>query len=121
MLFGSFDVRVDTPKTFKRGTVVFKGEGGTLSAEINVGPVEDAVLTGTYEDKDFVLEGALDIPGVGMTDCTFKGNVWGNSVEALGDTGIGKIEVRGTSISTSTGDAGGKPGGMYSGRWSDGW
>lgn len=120
MLFGSFDVRVDTPKTFKRGVVVFSGGQGKLAARIDVGPVENAQLEGTYEDKEFTLEGQVEVPGQGSVECSFTGSVWGNSVDAVGTTSLGKVEVRGTSISTSTGDSHDKPGGMYAGRWSDG-
>lgn len=116
---GTFDIRIDTPKTFKRGTVTLKGEGGEVTACLNVGRLENVEVQGTYQDKELAFDIDIEVAGLGQVAGTFTGTVWGNSIDAVGQTNMGKIEVTGTSISTSTGDANGRPGSMYAGRWSD--
>ena len=117
----TFDIRIDTPKTFKRGVVDLVGTDGVLEAKLSVGELDDVVLRGSYEDKEFVLDVDLDdVPGIGAVSGRMTGSTWGNSIDAVGELNIGKVEVCGTSISTAAGDVHGRPGSMYAGRWSDG-
>ena len=117
---GTFDIRIDTPKTFKRGTVALKGASGQVTATVNAGRLDDVVVEGTYQDKEFAFDVDIEVPEIGQVNGSFTGTVWGNSIDAVGQTNIGKVEISGTSISTSTGDSKGRPGSMDAGRWSDG-
>lgn len=105
MIEGLYDIAVDTPKRHRRGTLTLVSSGDAIEARMSVGDLEDARFAGTCADKEFTFTGSGDFPGLGQIDYEVTGSAWGNSLTATCASSAGKIEIFGTRLSASAGDA----------------
>ena len=104
MIEGTYDIAVDTPKRRKRGTVAFKSNGSRIAARLKLGDELDMEFEGTCADKEVDFKGSTELPEFGQFEYAAHGTVWGNSVDILVESSMGKINVFGTRLSTSAGE-----------------
>lgn len=120
MINGSYDVVVQGPKRYGRGTVSLKSDGDALSIHFDVENIGTFDATGTGDGTKVAFEGDVALSDeLGTVHVEATGDTWGNSLDAKAQTSLGEVSIFGTRISAATGDFGTNPDPMYAGRWSD--
>lgn len=98
MIDGTYDIGVETALGYKKGKIVLKTDGSTVTADLEAPIIGKRRGTGIVEGNAFRAQGSASILLIGKIDFEIQGEVVGDVIDMDVHTSKGNLHVEGVRV-----------------------